>query len=466
MAEGVCLVRAADLTIVYTNTQWDEMFGYAAGELLGQHISVVNAPGEQAPKATAEEIRRSLARDGRWKGEVLNIRKDGKTMWCSATVSTFEDPRHGRVHCAVQRDVTEVRAADRLRAEYPLATLEHLSPVGIFMADASGRCTWVNDQWCRLAGLTRAESRGDGWLNAVASADRQAVCAGWRRAVARSVPFSAELRLAQSGTAPIWAMIQRVPDLASDGTLVGYVGALTDITQRKQLELALQEREGQLRGTVREREVLLRELHHRVKNNLQFISSLLTLQLGQLHDARLRTLVVESRNRIRAMATVHECLYRNDPADNVDMQTYLETVANSALMASRPASCEVALSLDIEPIRLDFEVAVRCGLSVNELVSNCGKHAFRGCHTGRVLLALRRDGAHAVLTVSDDGVGLPERIAVESADTVGLQLVVGFARQLGGDLRILDRRTAAFRVRFPLPERENGGSSGAPSDDR
>lgn len=215
-----------------------------------------------------------------------------------------------------------------------------------------------------------------------------------------------------------------------------------DITERKEAELNIQ-------SSLREKEVLLREVHHRVKNNLQVISSLLNMQSTVLTDAVSRSALQESRNRVRSMALVHERLYRSGNLASIDFAMYLQDVT-AELHRSYHAP-HVHLECTVEPIQMDIDMAVPCGLIVNELVSNALKHAFPDGRQGRIIVSLKRvDDAHAELSVADDGVGLPKELDVQRVQTMGMTILQALVGQLDAQLSIESDAGPRFSITLPL----------------
>ncbi|MGH8537358.1 MAG: sensor histidine kinase [Gammaproteobacteria bacterium] len=216
-----------------------------------------------------------------------------------------------------------------------------------------------------------------------------------------------------------------------------------EVTERKQAE-------ERMAAALREKETLLKEVHHRVKNNLQVISSLLDLQAGQTQDAGVRGVLAESQGRVRVMSLIHQLLYERKNFSRVDLGQYLERLTQIVLNAYPVDPQRIALKLDVAEVYLDLERAMPCALLVNELVTNAFKYAFPGDRRGEIGLSLKAHGdREAVLTVRDNGVGLPVELDITQAASLGLQLVPLFVDQMHGSLRVEPGPGACFELRFP-----------------
>jgi two-component sensor histidine kinase len=216
-----------------------------------------------------------------------------------------------------------------------------------------------------------------------------------------------------------------------------------EVTERKQAE-------ERMAAALRDKETLLKEVHHRVKNNLQVISSLLDLQARQTQDAGVRGVLAESQGRVRVMALIHQLLYERRDFSRVDLGQYLERLTQIVRNAYPVDPQRIALKLEVAEVSLDLERAMPCALLVNELVTNAFKYAFPGDRKGEIGLCLkpRREG-QAVLTIRDDGVGLPVGVDITEASSLGLQLVRLFVDQMHGSLRVGPGPGASFELRFP-----------------
>ena len=241
----------------------------------------------------------------------------------------------------------------------------------------------------------------------------------------------------------------------SDG-LPMFMAFVRDITERKQSE-------AQIKASLREKEALLKETHHRVKNNLQVISSMLNMQSKQIGDRDARAAIAESQQRVRSMALIHEKLYQSDDLAGIDLADYVQDLAKSLLDSYRTSTGQVDMNIQAERVYLGIDIAVPCGLILNELISNALKHGFppgadRSSTAGRppegkgeIRIGLHRNGdSRMILEVGDNGVGLPAEFDWAHTPSLGLQLVSVLVDQLDGDV-LLDRDGGTqFTITFPI----------------
>lgn len=224
-------------------------------------------------------------------------------------------------------------------------------------------------------------------------------------------------------------------------SVVRYIALVHDLTERKKAELELKE-------SLREKVVLLKELHHRVKNNLQVISSIFNLQYRRSSDPQVLEVLKDSQARIQSIALLHETLYRSKDLSQIDMGTYLREVVRS-LLRSYQLEERVAFSVDCSGILLEIDNAIPCGLIVTELVTNSFKHAFRGgCSSSCVKVSMKRVGEYIEMTVSDNGKGIALPINYSSSRTLGLSLVRTLTRQIRAEMNVLAEGGSCFSFRF------------------
>ncbi len=269
-----------------------------------------------------------------------------------------------------------------------------------------------------------------------------------------------------------------------DGGKRHFIGTVRDVTERRRqerelLELAVQlerrveertaelvlantilEKEIQERkraqeliaATLREKEVFLKEIHHRVKNNLQLVISILNLHNDRIRDDEALQTILEIRDRIYAIAHLHETLYQTGDFGQVDVENYLRGLVGHLLQSSDEGR-EIKMHFAFEPLKLTLDDSLPCGLIVNELVLNSLKHAFAGTSSAEISLEVRTESDHHVLiTVADNGIGFPESLLTTKSDSIGLHLVQKLTQKLGGTMHYERQNGARFQIRF-LPEK-------------
>jgi len=215
-----------------------------------------------------------------------------------------------------------------------------------------------------------------------------------------------------------------------------------DITERKRAE-------EKVSATLKEKELLLREVQHRVKNNLQVISSLLNLQLGYTHDKEILRIVGDIRNRISAISMIHDQLQQIRDTTQIEFGGYLKSLAQHLAISFGVDSSTVTVEVDAEEIYLDVDTASPCGLIINEIVSNSFKHAFPDGRRGQIKIAFHRASENGfILTISDNGIGLRKELNPNNRPSLGLLLINGLVDQLGGKMEQKAEGGAEYRITF------------------
>ena len=217
--------------------------------------------------------------------------------------------------------------------------------------------------------------------------------------------------------------------------------------QREVLECDRVEQE--LRNSLQEKEVLLKEIHHRVKNNLQVISSLLNLQAGTIEDPDAVETLKESQSRIRSMAFVHESLYQSDNLSEVDLGRYIHVLTTHLFRTYKINTSLISLDIDAEDAGLSVDATIPCGLIINELISNSLKYAFPGGREGRIYVDLHSENGQLTLIAGDDGVGFAEDVDFRNTESLGLQLVNTLVDQIDGTIELNGKEGTEFRITFP-----------------
>jgi two-component sensor histidine kinase len=257
-----------------------------------------------------------------------------------------------------------------------------------------------------------------------------------------------EKRFLHKAGHPVWANLASNVVRDEAGNIQYVIGVVVDIDQRKRMEEALLE-------ALEEKEVLLREIHHRVKNNMQAIVSLLRMHSRMDADVPFQSIFEDCRGRIEAMALVHEALYQSNDLIHIDFQAYLRKLCRN--LARVHAATSNGISIEVAPteVSVGMDQGIALGMVIAELISNAFKHAFPPGGAGKVAIGIRQlESGIVELAVSDNGIGPPADLDIRNPDTLGLKLVSGAVqRELGGTLELERNGGATFIVRFPCNAR-------------
>jgi PAS domain S-box-containing protein len=235
--------------------------------------------------------------------------------------------------------------------------------------------------------------------------------------------------------------VNATPSFDKNGEFTGYSGIARDITERKHLQ-------DEVTASLKEKEILLKEIHHRVKNNMQVISSLLSLQAKLVRDPNGRELLRESQNRVMSIALVHEKLYQSQSLARIDFADYIRKVAENLFQSYGVQKNRIQLKIKAENIFFPISKAIPLGLILNELFSNALKYAFPDNRSGVISIEFTSAGDHYNLVFRDDGIGLPESIDLEHSETLGLQLISSLAGQIQGTITLERGSGTGFRIEF------------------
>jgi len=438
-------------TIESFNDAAQKIFGYAGTEVIGRHVSTILDAPSSSPSALS---RRGRAR-ARYKipAGVIGKRRDGVGFAVELTSAEIE-VRNEHRSVLVVRDASERShaEAERSRAEARYRSLVEQIPAVTFMGSLNDDLIdfYVSPQIETLLGFSQEEWLSDPflWYDHLYPDDRKLCNDEFARGCMTGGPFRAEFRALTRQGKVVWLRGEAQVVKDEDGRPLFIQGLAYDITESKLAEEAIRASAQQLEASLREKEVLLREIHHRVKNNLQVISSLLRLQSAHIQGRSMLEIFSESRNRVLSMALVHEKLYQSSDLGEVDFSEYPYSLAALLIRSYGSRAAQVTLTTRLDKISLTVDVAVPLGLIINELVSNSLKHAFPQGR-GEIRIEVHRVGEGPVeLTVADDGAGFPRDLDFRNTDTLGMQLVRTLSQQIGGSIELHSAGGTEFRISF------------------
>jgi len=375
--------------------------------------------------------------------EEKEIWPDGQTAWVSTTKVPLRD-RQGQIigTIGISRDITKRKRAEAsLQAsESRYRQLVENAQEAILVAQ-DDFLKFVNQKTIQMTGYAEPELLSRPFPEFIHPDDREMVVDRYQK------------RLAEKEDQPRYAFRLLTRDAGAKWVEIGAVlidwkgrpailAFISDIDDRHKAEEAV-------RSSLREKEVMLREIHHRVKNNMQIVSSLLNLQAGTIADEAARRMLKEGQLRIRSMALVHEKLYRSKDFSKIDFADYLQSLSDHLFQFFNVEAGRIRLETDLENIHLDVNSAVPCGLLFSELISNALKHAFPAGRKGVLKLGLRRKTDGAVeIQVADDGVGFPDSVDFRHSVSFGLQIIILLVEQLEGTIELNREKGTAFTIVF------------------
>jgi len=429
--------RAGRITLV--NAQVERLFGYSRTELIGAPMDGLVPERYRGNHPTYREsyFAEPRVRAMGMGRELFGLRKDGGEIPVEIGLTPVNTSEGEFVVSSIV-DITE-----RKRSEELFRRALEAAPTGMLMVDTDGAIALVNAQIETLFGYSRAELIGMPVEQLIPARFRD------KHPLFRQAFFTAPQTRAMGAGRDLYGRhkdgtevpieIGLNPLVTSGGRFV--LSSIVDITERKR---ALE----QLEGSLRERDVLLQEVHHRVKNNLQLICSLINVQARKLEQTAARDVLAECKRRVEAIGLIHEQLYQSRNYASVPFSEYARSLASNIVHAA-DASSSIALECDLEAVALPVDKAISCGLIVNELITNALKHAFPEGSGGRIRIQLHRAAdAMVTLSVSDSGIGKAPRFN-ELTTSLGTQLVKTLTEQLEGTVATSVDGGTTVTIRFP-----------------
>lgn len=436
--DGILLIDTFGKVLDFNETAHRQL-GYSREEFALLSLSDID------PVESPEEIRGKIEKileAGRAELDVKHRTKQGEVrdVHIIAQVIRLSD---APVLHAIWHDVTERRRTEKalIENEKFLQTVIETEPACIKLLDENGALLQMNRAGLSMIGADSLEQMKGKCVYPLVTPEYREAFKTLTESIFLGTSGTLEFEVIGLKGRPIMLETHAVPLRDESDRIIALLGITLDITERKQAE-------GKILSSLKEKEILLREIHHRVKNNLNVIISLLRLQSRYITEPALLHVFQDCQNRIRSMALIHERLYQTKDFTGVNYKEYIDALITDISTSHINVKGRIRITKNVQDIFLDLEAAIPCGLIINELVTNALKYAFPGNRSGEITVGLAFEGDKYVLSVGDDGIGLPEGFDLRSSKTLGVQLVGILVKQLGGNLRVTADKGSEFVIAF------------------
>lgn len=434
---------------LFFSDKFPEMTGHEAGEYQGtlEFLATLIHP-EDLAEATRRLDDHLSGRTGHYEVEYRCRTKSGAWIWLRDRGKVVARDSGGRPVRMVgtHTDISARKGIESrlIHSEERYRRLYNSTPVMLQSTDIHGRLVSVSDYWLAVMGYERDEVLGRSATEFYTEASRRYILDEvfpefLRTGQARDVP----LQVIRRNGEVMDTLISATAERDENGAVVRTLAVVMDITERLKAE-------DKIRAALLEKETLLREIHHRVKNNMQIVSSLLNLQAERTGDPGLLSALADLRHRVSAMALIHEILYQSSTLAAIDLAAYIGKLIRVVSEAFVEASSRVEIVVEVEPLEMGLDRAIPCGLVINELVTNALKHAFPDGRKGRLLVRAKLgEDDRIVVRIEDNGVGWPVGCNWRETSTLGMSLVIGLMeQQLQGTVEASTVEGVSFTMSF------------------
>jgi len=435
-----------DGTIIYVNPAFEKTYGYSREEALGKTPRILKSgliPSEEYKPFWDTLLSKNVVN-----GELVNKTKDGRLLNIGGSANPILN-EGGEIigFLAIQRDITEAKRAEELlrKSKLKLEKAQELGQMGSWEWDiATNELVW-SDEVYKIYGLDPVNDspKYDVVVNTMTPETKDWFIKATEDALKYGKPFDGEYGLFRPDGARRYVHTRGEVIRDKEGNPVRMFGMVQDITERKRVE-------EQIEASLKEKEMLLREIHHRVNNNMQVISSLLWLQSEYIKDKKYLEIFRDSQNRIISMSLVHEKLYRSKDLAKIEFNEYIRDLVNGLFQSHGVKTGTIELKINTDNVSLGILQAIPCGLLINELITNSLKYAFPEDRKGEIIVSLNLNNENVVeLKVGDNGVGIPSDVDFRKTESLGLRLVTILAEdQLQGKIDLDRSRGTEFIIKF------------------
>lgn len=440
--DGIFLMKRAQF--IECNDEVCNIYGCSKSEIIGctpiDFSPEFQPDGRRSDEKAQEKISKALAGKPQvfeWK----HTRKNGTPIDTEVSLNSLELGDEVYVQ-AIVRDLTEQKKAQKKlrRSEEMFRKLFLKAPGALVMVDEENKVKMVNQSFEQLFGYSEEELLGKDIDKVIVSEDEYHSTPRMPGNEFKEGKFYNDVVRYTKDGEPRHILLGAIPVYLDNEPIAGF-GIYIDVTEQK-------ENERKLKQSLKEKQVLLEEIHHRVKNNLAIISGFLQLQAFEIDDEKTREVLNDSELRIQSIAIVHEMLYQSEDFIDISFETYVTRLINTMKNTLPLDHQHIDVEVETDGVSMDINQAIPCAILINELVTNSYKHAFSKKESGTIWIKLRDTEDQISVEVKDNGVGLPEKFSIEDQTSIGMNLIQTLTEQLNGSLEVISGNGGCFRVQF------------------
>jgi len=436
----VFIKESDNLRFVKINKAGEELIGLSRGDLLGKN-DFDFFPKDEADFFTLKD--REVLDSKKLldiEEEPIHTKEKGTRVLHTKKIPLLDNQGNPAYLLGISEDITDKKIAQekiKLSEQRYKAVVEDQTEYICRFLPNSGNLTFLNEAYCRYFGKPKSELIGTSFLDLIPENDKEFLIEYFKTFDSKNFIKTIEHRALTKNNEIRWQQWTDRAIFNEKGEIIEFQSVGRDITDLKKAY-----EENQLN------ESLIKEIHHRVKNNLQVISSFIDLRSEDIEDPQSKKVIEETQNRISAIGILYDHLCRSKEVSDIHMGSYIKELTHSLLNSHRDENQEIEIIENIENREIDISKALPCGLITNELISNSIEHAFPKNIPGKITIDLESQENKHILSISDNGIGLPDGFILEDCSSLGLQIVQKLTKQINGSIKVINGKGTKFRIEF------------------
>jgi PAS domain S-box-containing protein len=435
---NLLIILNTERQIVLVNQSAENLLKYKKEDLMGKSSQLIFNHQDELENISSDEIGQVKTFETQIKSSENNF----IPVLMSVSLIKISEKEPLGIVC-IGSDLTKEKEIKKAlkKSEILYSTLVKTDPDAIITADMNGKISYTSKQALKMYGYKEEDLIGNSIFDLITVEYQETAKKDLQKTINENILRNLEYKLVKKNGDQFIGEWNIAVIKSPDEDEVSFMITARDITHHKNIET-------QMQASLQEKTVLLREIHHRVKNNLQIISSLLNLQSKYIADENAFEVFKESQNRVKSMAIIHEKLYQSGNFAEINVAEYLKNLTASIYSSYGVELDVISLEINAQHIFLDITTAVPCFLIINEMITNCIKHAFPGDRRGKITINFEKTNDKHIIRIQDDGIGLPKDLNINKTSTLGMQLINNLTAQLDGEIQVKSNNGTEFTIIF------------------